>query len=179
MPEAPIRLNGSALSDRFEEPENGSAQTVSYTFPKRMYLLSSPCALHSASDRSDMLLKVVCSGNKQTFYSAADEAEAEIRFGKNEAEMVFPDGTEILRFSKGEAAFGAASAYAAVYTCSGREYPIILKKGRVIAEFFPVSEDKNACGALAASRREVAEATAVYCALERLRDLTGFSDTRL
>lgn len=175
MPEAPIRLNGSALSDRFEEPENGSAQTVSYTFPKRMYLLSSPCALHSASDRSDMLLKVVCSGNKQTFYSAADEAEAEIRFGKNEAEMVFPDGTEILRFSKGEAAFGAASAYAAVYTCSGREYPIILKKGRVIAEFFPVSEDKNACGALAASRREVAEATAVYCALERLRD----ADTRL
>lgn len=175
MPEAPIRLNGSALSDRFEEPENGSAQTVSYTFPKRMYLLSSPYALHSASDRSDMLLKVVCSGNKQTFYSAADEAEAEIRFGKNEAEMVFPDGTEILRFSKGEAAFGAASAYAAVYTCSGREYPIILKKGRVIAEFFPVSEDKNACGALAASRREVAEATAVYCALERLRD----ADTRL
>lgn len=175
MPEAPIRLNGSALSNRFEEPENGSAQTVSYTFPKRMYLLSSPCALHSASDRSDMLLKVVCSGNKQTFYSAADEAEAEIRFGKNEAEMVFPDGTEILRFSKGEAAFGAASAYAAVYTCSGREYPIILKKGRVIAEFFPVSEDKNACGALAASRREVAEATAVYCALERLRD----ADTRL
>ncbi len=175
MPEAPIRLNGSALSDRFEEPENGSAQTVSYTFPKRMYLLSSPCALHSASDRSDMLLKVVCSGNKQTFYSAADEAEAEIRFGKNEAEMVFPDGTEILRFSKDEAAFGAASAYAAVYTCSGREYPIILKKGRVIAEFFPVSEDKNACGALAASRREVAEATAVYCALERLRD----ADTRL
>lgn len=175
MPEAPIRLNGSALSDRFEEPENGSAQTVSYTFPKRMYLLSSPCALHSASDRSDMLLKVVCSGNKQTFYSAADEAEAEIRFGKNEAEMVFPDGTEILRFSKGEAAFGAASAYAAVYTCSGREYPIILKKGRVIAEFFPVFEDKNACGALAASRREVAEATAVYCALERLRD----ADTRL
>lgn len=175
MPEAPIRLNGSALSDRFEEPENGSAQTVSYTFPKRMYLLSSPCALHSASDRSDMLLKVVCSGNKQTFYSAADEAEAEIRFGKNEAEMVFPDGTEILRFSKGEAAFGAASAYAAVYTCSGREYPIILKKGRVIAEFFPVSEDKNVCGALAASRREVAEATAVYCALERLRD----ADTRL
>ena len=175
MPEAPIRLNGSTLSNRFEEPENGSAQTVSYTFPKRMYLLSSPCALHSASDRSDMLLKVVCSGNKQTFYSAADEAEAEIRFGKNEAEMVFPDGTEILRFSKGEAAFGAASAYAAVYTCSGREYPIILKKGRVIAEFFPVSEDKNACGALAASRREVAEATAVYCALERLRD----ADTRL
>ena len=175
MPEAPIRLNGSALSDRFEEPENGSAQTVSYTFPKRMYLLSSPCALHSASDRSDMLLKVVCSGNKQTFYSAADEAEAEIRFGKNEAEMVFPDGTEILRFSKGEAAFGAASAYAAVYTCSGREYPIILKKGRVIAEFFPVSEDKNVCGALAASRREVAEATAVDCALERLRD----ADTRL
>lgn len=175
MPEAPIRLNGSALSDRFEEPENGSAQTVSYTFPKRMYLLSSPCALHSASDRSDMLLKVVCSGNKQTFYSAADEAEAEIRFGKNEAEMIFPDGTEILRFSKGEAAFGAASAYAAVYTCSGREYPIILKKGRVIAEFFPVSEDKNACGALAASHREVAEATAVYCALERLRD----ADTRL
>ena len=175
MPEAPIRLNGSALSNRFEEPENGSAQTVSYTFPKRMYLLSSPCALHSASDRSDMLLKVVCSGNKQTFYSAADEAEAEIRFGKNEAEMVFPDGTEILRFSKGEAAFGAASAYAAVYTCSGREYPIILKKGCVIAEFFPVSEDKNACGALAASRREVAEATAVYCALERLRD----ADTRL
>lgn len=175
MPEAPIRLNGSALSDRFEEPENGSAQTVSYTFPKRMYLLSSPCALYSAFDRSDMLLKVVCSGNKQTFYSAADEAEAEIRFGKNEAEMVFPDGTEILRFSKGEAAFGAASAYAAVYTCSGREYPIILKKGRVIAEFFPVSEDKNACGALAASRREVAEATAVYCALERLRD----ADTRL
>lgn len=175
MPEAPIRLNGSALSDRFEEPENGSAQTVSYTFPKRMYLLSSPCALHSASDRSDMLLKVVCSGNKQTFYSAADEAEAEIRFGKNEAEMVFPDGTEILRFSKGEAAFGAASAYAAVYTCSGREYPIILKKGRVIAEFFPIPEDKNACGALAASRREVAEATAVYCALERLRD----ADTRL
>ena len=179
MPEAPIRLNGSALSDRFEEPENGSAQTVSYTFPKRMYLLSSACALYSAFDRSDMLLKVVCSGNKQTFYSAADEAEAEIRFGKNEAEMVFPDGTEILRFSKGEAAFGAASAYAAVYTCSGREYPIILKKGRVIAEFFPVSEDKNACGALAASRREVAEATAVYCALERLWDLTGFSDTRL
>ena len=175
MPEAPIRLNGSALSDRFEEPENGSAQTVSYTFPKRMYLLSSPCALHSASDRSDMLLKVVCSGNKQTFYSAADEAEAEIRFGKNEAEMVFPDGTEILRFSKGEAAFGAASAYAAVYTCSGREYPIILKKGKVIAEFFPIPEDKNACGALAASRREVAEATAVYCALERLRD----ADTRL
>ena len=122
-----------------------------------------------------MLLKVVCSGNKQTFYSAADEAEAEIRFGKNEAEMVFPDGTEILRFSKGEAAFGDASAYEAVYTCSGREYPIILKKGRVIAEFFPVSEDKNACGALAASRREVAEATAVYCALERLRD----ADTRL
>lgn len=175
MPEAPIRLNGRALSDRFEEPENGSAQTVSYTFPKRMYLLSSACALYSAFDRSDMLLKVVCSGNKQTFYSAADEAEAEIRFGKNEAEMVFPDGTEILRFSKGEAAFGAASAYAAVYTCSGREYPIILKKGRVIAEFFPVSEDKNACGALAASRREVAEATAVYCALERLRD----ADTRL
>ena len=175
MPEAPIRLNGSALSDRFEEPENGSAQTVSYTFPKRMYLLSSACVLYSASDRSDMLLKVVCSGNKQTFYSAADEAEAEIRFGKNEAEMVFPDGTEILRFSKGEAAFGAASAYAAVYTCSGREYPIILKKGRVIAEFFPVSEDKNVCGALAASRREVAEATAVYCALERLRD----ADTRL
>ena len=175
MPEAPIRLNGSALSDRFEEPENGSAQTVSYTFPKRMYLLSSPCALHSASDRSDMLLKVVCSGNKQTFYSAADEAEAEIRFGKNEAEMVFPDGTEILRFSKGEAAFGAASAYAAVYTCSGREYPIILKKGKVIAEFFPIPEDKNACKALAASRREVAEATAVYCALERLRD----ADTRL
>lgn len=175
MPEAPIRLNGSALSDRFEEPENGSAQTVSYTFPKRMYLLLSACVLYSASDRSDMLLKVVCSGNKQTFYSAADEAEAEIRFGKNEAEMVFPDGTEILRFSKGEAAFGAASAYAAVYTCSGREYPIILKKGRVIAEFFPVSEDKNACGALAASRREVAEATAVYCALERLRD----ADTRL
>ena len=175
MPEAPIRLNGSALSDRFEEPENGSAQTVSYTFPKRMYLLSSPCALHSASDRSDMLLKVVCSGNKQTFYSAADEAEAEIRFGKNEAEMVFPDGTEILRFANGAVAFGAASAYTAVYTCSGREYPIILKKGRVIAEFFPVSEDKNACGALAASRREVAEATAVYCALERLRD----ADTRL
>lgn len=175
MPEAPIRLNGSALSDRFEEPENGSAQTVSYTFPKRMYLLLSACVLYSASDRSDMLLKVVCSGNKQTFYSAADEAEAEIRFGKNEAEMVFPDGTEILRFSKGEAAFGDASAYAAVYTCSGREYPIILKKGRVIAEFFPVSEDKNACGALAASRREVAEATAVYCALERLRD----ADTRL
>lgn len=175
MPEAPIRLNGSALPDRCEEPENGSAQTVSYTFPKRMYLLSSPCALHSASDRSDMLLKVVCSGNKQTFYSAADEAEAEIRFGKNEAEMVFPDGTEILRFSKGEAAFGAASAYTAVYTCSGREYPIILKKGRVIAEFFPIPEDKNACGALAASRREVAEATAVYCALERLRD----ADTRL
>lgn len=175
MPEAPIRLNGSALSDRCEEPENGSAQTVSYTFPKRMYLLSSPCALYSASDRSDMLLKVVCSGNKQTFYSAADEAEAEIRFGKNEAEMVFPDGTEILRFSKGEAAFGAASAYAAVYTCSGREYPIILKKGKVIAEFFPIPEDKNACGALAASRREVAEATAVYCALERLRD----ADTRL
>lgn len=175
MPEAPIRLNGSALSDRFEEPENGSAQTVSYTFPKRMYLLSSPCALHSASDRSDMLLKVVCSGNKQTFYSAADEAEAEIRFGKNEAEMVFPDGTEILRFSKGEAAFGADSAYEAVYTCSGREYPIILKKGKVIAEFFPIPEDKNACGALAASRREVAEATAVYCALERLRD----ADTRL
>lgn len=175
MPEAPIRLNGSALSDRFEEPENGSAQTVSYTFPKRMYLLSSPCALHSASDRSDMLLKVVCSGNKQTFYSAADEAEAEIRFGKNEAEMVFPDGTEILRFSKGEAAFGAASAYAAVYTCSGREYPIILKKGRVIAEFFPIPEDKNACKALVASPDEVAEATAVYCALERLRD----ADTRL
>lgn len=175
MPEAPIRLNGSALSDRFEEPENGSAQTVSYTFPKRMYLLSSPCALHSASDRSDMLLKVVCSGNKQTFYSAADEAEAEIRFGKNEAEMVFPDGTEILRFANGAVAFGADSAYEAVYTCSGREYPIILKKGRVIAEFFPVSEDKNACGALAASRREVAEATAVYCALERLRD----ADTRL
>lgn len=175
MPEAPIRLNGSALSDRFGEPENGSAQTVSYTFPKRMYLLSSPCALYSAFDRSDMLLKVVCSGNKQMFYSAADEAEAEIRFGKNEAEMVFPDGTEILRFSKGEAAFGADSAYEAVYTCSGREYPIILKKGRVIAEFFPVSEDKNACGALAASRREVAEATAVYCALERLRD----ADTRL
>ena len=150
-------------------------RAVSYTFPKRMYLLSSPCALHSASDRSNMLLKVVCSGNKQTFYSAADEAEAEIRFGKNEAEMVFPGGTEILRFSKGEAAFGAASAYAAVYTCSGREYPIILKKGRVIAEFFPVAEDKNACGALAASRREVAEATAVYCALERLRD----ADTRL
>ena len=175
MPEAPIRLNGSALSDRFEEPENGSAQTVSYTFPKRMYLLSSPCALHSASDRSDMLLKVVCSGNKQTFYSAADEAEAEIRFGKNEAEMVFPDGTEILRFSKGEAAFGAASAYAAVYTCSGREYPIILKKGKVIAEFFPIPEDKNACKALVASPDEVAEATAVYCALERLRD----ADTRL
>ena len=175
MPEAPIRLNGSALSDRFEEPENGSAQTVSYTFPKRMYLLSSPCALHSASDRSDMLLKVVCSGNKQTFYSAADEAEAEIRFGKNEAEMVFPDGTEILRFSKGEAAFGAASAYEAVYTCSGREYPIILKKGKVIAEFFPIPEDKNACKALVASPDEVAEATAVYCALERLRD----ADTRL
>ena len=175
MPEAPIRLNGSALSDRCEEPENGSAQTVSYTFPKRMYLLSSPCALHSASDRSDMLLKVVCSGNKQTFYSAADEAEAEIRFGKNEAEMVFPDGTEILRFSKGEAAFGAASAYAAVYTCSGREYPIILKKGKVIAEFFPIPEDKNACKALVASPDEVAEATAVYCALERLRD----ADTRL
>ena len=175
MPEAPIRLNGSALSDRFEEPENGSAQTVSYTFPKRMYLLSSPCALHSASDRSDMLLKVVCSGNKQTFYSAADEAEAEIRFGKNEAEMVFPDGTEILRFANGAVAFGADSAYEAVYTCSGREYPIILKKGKVIAEFFSVSEDKNACGALAASRREVAEATAVYCALERLRD----ADTRL
>ena len=175
MPEAPIRLNGSALSDRFEEPENGSAQTVSYTFPKRMYLLSSPCALHSASDRSDMLLKVVCSGNKQTFYSAADEAEAEIRFGKNEAEMVFPDGTEILRFANGAVAFGADSAYEAVYTCSGREYPIILKKGKVIAEFFPIPEDKNACGALAASRREVAEATAVYCALERLRD----ADTRL
>lgn len=175
MPEAPIRLNGSALSDRFEEPENGSAQTVSYTFPKRMYLLSSPCALYSAFDRSDMLLKVVCSGNKQTFYSAADEAEAEIRFGKNEAEMVFPDGTEILRFSNGAVAFGADSAYEAVYTCSGREYPIILKKGKVIAEFFPIPEDKNACGALAASRREVAEATAVYCALERLRD----ADTRL
>lgn len=175
MPEAPIRLNGSALSDRFEEPENGSAQTVSYTFPKRMYLLSSPCALHSASDRSDMLLKVVCSGNKQTFYSAADEAEAEIRFGKNEAEMVFPDGTEILRFANGAVAFGDASAYEAVYACSGREYPIILKKGKVIAEFFPIPEDKNACGALAASRREVAEATAVYCALERLRD----ADTRL
>lgn len=175
MPEAPIRLNGSALSDRFEEPENGSAQTVSYTFPKRMYLLSSPCALYSAFDRSDMLLKVVCSGNKQTFYSAADEAEAEIRFGKNEAEMVFPDGTEILRFANGAVAFGADSAYEAVYTCSGREYPIILKKGKVIAEFFPIPEDKNACGALAASRREVAEATAVYCALERLRD----ADTRL
>lgn len=175
MPEAPIRLNGSALSDRFEEPENGSAQTVSYTFPKRMYLLLSPCALHSASDRSDMLLKVVCSGNKQTFYSAADEAEAEIRFGKNEAEMVFPDGTEILRFANGAVAFGADSAYEAVYTCSDRGYPIILKKGRVIAEFFPIPEDKNACGALAASLREVAEATAVYCALERLRD----ADTRL
>ena len=175
MPEAPIRLNGSALSDRFEEPENGSAQTVSYTFPKRMYLLSSPCALHSASDRSDMLLKVVCSGNKQTFYSAADEAEAEIRFGKNEAEMVFPDGTEILRFANGAVAFGADSAYEAVYTCSGREYPIILKKGKVIAEFFPIPEDKNACKALVASPDEVAEATAVYCALERLRD----ADTRL
>lgn len=175
MPESRVAVNGISASDRAEEGVVSRMRAVSYTFPKRMYLLSSPCALHSASDRSNMLLKVVCSGNKQTFYSAADEAEAEIRFGKNEAEMVFPGGTEILRFSKGEAAFGAASAYAAVYTCSGREYPIILKKGRVIAEFFPVAEDKNACGALAASRREVAEATAVYCALERLRD----ADTRL
>lgn len=175
MPEAPIRLKGSALSDRCEEPENGSAQTVSYTFPKRMYLLSSPCALYSAFDRSDMLLKVVCSGNKQTFYSAADEAEAEILFNRDEAEIFFSDGVEILRFANGAVVFGADSAYEAVYTCSGREYPIILKKGKVIAEFFPIPEDKNACGALAASRREVAEATAVYCALERLRD----ADTRL
>ena len=137
--------------------------------------MSSPCALHSASDRSDMLLKVVCSGNKQTFYSAADEAEAEIRFVKNEAEMVFPDGTEILRFANGAVACGADSAYEAVYTCSGGEYQKKKKKGKVIAEFFPIPEDKNACKALVASPDEVAEATAVYCALERLRD----ADTRL
>ena len=150
-------------------------RAVSYTFPKRMYLLLSACVLYSASDRSDMLLKVVCSDKKQSFYSASGKTEAEIRFGKNEAEMVFPDGTEILRFANGAVAFGDASAYEAVYACSGREYPIILKKGRVIAEFFPIPEDKNACKALVASPDEVAEATAIYCALERLRD----ADTRL
>ena len=175
MPESRVAVNGISASDRAEEGVVSRMRAVSYTFPKRMYLLSSPCALHSASDRSDMLLKVVCSGNKQTFYSAADEAEAEILFNRDEAEIFFSDGVEILRFANGAVAFGADSAYEAVYTCSGREYPIILKKGKVIAEFFPIPEDKNACGALAASRREVAEATAVYCALERLRD----ADTRL
>lgn len=175
MPESRVAVNGISASDRAEEGVVSRMRAVSYTFPKRMYLLSSACVLYSASDRSDMLLKVVCSDKKQSFYSASGKTEAEILFNRDEAEIFFSDGVEILRFANGAVAFGAASAYVAVYTCSGREYPIILKKGRVIAEFFPVSEDKNACGALAASRREVAEATAVYCALERLRD----ADTRL
>ena len=175
MPESRVAVNGISASDRAEEGVVSRMRAVSYTFPKRMYLLSSPCALHSASDRSDMLLKVVCSDKKQSFYSASGKTEAEILFNRDEAEIFFSDGVEILRFANGAVAFGADSAYEAVYTCSGREYPIILKKGKVIAEFFPIPEDKNACGALAASRREVAEATAVYCALERLRD----ADTRL
>lgn len=175
MPESRVAVNRISASDRAEEGVVSRMRAVSYTFPKRMYLLSSACVLYSASDRSDMLLKVVCSDKKQSFYSASGKTEAEILFNRDEAEIFFSDGVEILRFANGAVAFGADSAYEAVYTCSGREYPIILKKGKVIAEFFPIPEDKNACKALVASPDEVAEATAVYCALERLRD----ADTRL
>lgn len=178
MPEDGALFQGNIPSNGSDTGAEADMRSVSYTFPKRMYLLSSACALYSSRDRSELLLTVVRSGKKQIFYSASGKTEAEIVFERNEAAITFSSGVETLRFENGSVAFGSNSAYEAVYTCSGREYPIILKNGRVEAEFCPVPEDKNACGALVASHDEVAEVTAVYCALERLWDQTGFTDTR-
>lgn len=143
---------------------------VAFTSPKRAYLLSAPVNVRSLTDYGDLLFRIKYSRGGCAFYGASGECVARICFSSGIAEVNFPYGTVNMSFSGRNAVFEGDSGYSFLYTAAGAEYPIVVKNGRVVAEYGAAYEDKNVCKCIAVNRTEAIAAHAFYCAAERLTD---------